>query len=477
MNRLPRAALLIVAGMAAFRIIVASQIPLTEDESYYWVWSRHLAFGYADHPPMVAWLIALTAPFGSSELAVRIPFIACEALAAIALGYAAIVLTGEARAGAAAAIIFSFIPQTRLMIGEALPDGPYLLFWSLTLLFAARASANARRSDMVYLGLSLGGALLSRAFSISLLAGLLIFALLPARRYLWRQGFWIALLIAAALYAPFFYWNATHGWANFSYTLHRETYENFSLARLSAISTFRSAIETALFLAVAYLLTVRRPYPLLACTAFPLPLLLIVLSFFEGIESYWLLGPFTSLCVALGIAYLGFPLLWKRITAVLWIAPAIAAMAAVALLSLPQSAQASLIRGGVPKSFFYSGVYAYAPLARDVRKMVGTSDSGVMTTKYEIASELLYLGGTDSNVISGSGQRQWQIWRASVKPGRYLLVSDEPLNGDDAVTRVEKRQCSSTGSGPTLHYAFSGPPVTTFYTQWCDAKGVRHWNN
>jgi len=139
MNRLPRAALLIVAGMAAFRIIVASQIPLTEDESYYWVWSRHLAFGYADHPPMVAWLIALTAPFGSSELAVRIPFIACEALAAIALGYAAIVLTGEARAGAAAAIIFSFIPQTRLMIGEALPDGPYLLFWALTLLFAARA--------------------------------------------------------------------------------------------------------------------------------------------------------------------------------------------------------------------------------------------------------------------------------------------------------------------------------------------------
>jgi 4-amino-4-deoxy-L-arabinose transferase-like glycosyltransferase len=470
MNRLPRAALLIVAGMAAFRIAVASYFPLTEDESYYWVWSRHLALGYADHPPMVAWLIALTAPLGSSELAIRLPFIACEAFAAIALGCTAIALTGEARAGGAAAIIFSLVPQTRLMIGEALPDGPYVLFWSLTLLFAARASIRPRPADMVFLGLSLGAALLSRAFSFSLFAGLLIFASLPAYRHLWKQGFWAALLIAAALYAPFVFWNATHGWANFSYTLYRETYEQFTVARIFVLATLRSAVEAAAFLVAAYLLTIRRPYALLACTALPLPLLLIVLSFFEGVESYWLLGPFASLCVALGIAYAGFPLAWKRITAALWIVPAMCSMAAVTLVALPQPAQASLLRASnnTPKSLFYSAVYAYAPLARDVRKLFRKQRAMVMTPKYEIASELLYLGGIESTVISGSGRSQWAIWQGISPPARYLVLSNEPLVDDRAIARALEQECSSVSSGPTLRYTFAGPPVTKFYTEWCN---------
>ncbi len=354
MNRLPRAALLIVAGMAAFRIAVASHIPLTEDESYYWAWSRHLAFGYVDHPPMVAWLIALTAPFGSSELAVRLPFIACEALAAIALGYTAMVLTGNARAGGGAAVIFALIPQTRMVIGEALPDGPYLLFWSLALLFAARAASRLRAADMILLGISLGGALLSRAFGLSLLAGVLIFSLLPEQRRMWKQGFWIAPVIAVVLYLPFVCWNATHDWANYNFTVYREAYQTFSAAHLLVLSTLRFALEAAAFLIATYLLTMRRRYDLLACTALPLPLLLIALSFFEGVESYWLLGPFASLCVALGIAYANFPSFWKRVAAAAWMIPAAYAMLVVTLLSLPQPAQASLLRAtnNVPKVCF-----------------------------------------------------------------------------------------------------------------------------
>ncbi len=470
MNRLPRAALLIVAGMAAFRIAVASHIPLTEDESYYWAWSRHLALGYVDHPPMVAWLIALTAPFGSSELAIRLPFIACEAFAAIALGYTAIVLTGNPRAGAASAVIFALIPQTRLIIGEALPDGPYLLFWSLTLLFASRACTRLRFSDMILLGIALGGALLSRAFGFSLLAGVLIFSLLPAQRRLWKNGFWIAPLIALALYAPFVYWNATHGWANFNFTIYREAYENFSAAHLLVLSTFRFALEAAAFLIATYLLAIRRRYDLLACTALPLPLLLVALSFFEGVESYWLLGPFTSLCVALGIAYANFPLFWKRLAAVAWTVPAAYAMVVVALLSLPQPVQASLLRASneKPKSLFYSAVYAYAPLARDVRGLLKNTGAIVMTDKFEIASELLYQGDIESTVVSGIGRKQWAMWDDGPRPARYLIVLNEPPGRDPGVMRSVAEACSSIHEGPTLRYAFAGPPVTMFYTKWCD---------
>jgi len=478
MNQLPRAALLIVALMAAFRIAVASHIPLTEDESYYWLWSRHPALGYVDHPPMVAWLIALTASFGRNELSIRLPFILCEAFAAISLGYTALCLSGSARAAGATAIIFTLIPQTRLVVGEALPDGPYLLFWSLTLFFAARAATRMRASDMLLLGIALGGALLSRAFSFSLLAGLVIFASLPANRRMWRHGFGMALFVAALLYAPFVFWNATHGWANFSFTIYREAYEHFSAARLLVLSSFRFVLEVSGFLIATYLLTIRRPYPLLACTALPLPLLLVVLSFFEGVESYWLLGPFASLCVALGIAYDRFPLVWKRITAALWIVPAVYAMTVVTALSLPQPVQASLLRASnnKPKSLFYSAVYAYAPLARNVQTLLKGRNAIVMTPKFEIASELFYQGGIQSTVISGIGRRQWAIWQIhDALPSRYLLVLNEPAGKDSSVMQSIRQECSSLRDGPTLQYVFAGPPITTFYTKWCErSERVSH---
>ncbi|MBT4790697.1 MAG: 4-amino-4-deoxy-L-arabinose transferase, partial [Halobacteriovoraceae bacterium] len=46
---------------------------LSFDESYYWIYSRYLDFGFFDHPPMVGLSIFVgTAIFGQSELGVRI---------------------------------------------------------------------------------------------------------------------------------------------------------------------------------------------------------------------------------------------------------------------------------------------------------------------------------------------------------------------------------------------------------------------
>ena len=40
-------------ALTALRLVVAALVPLSPDEAYYWMWSRHLAGGYFDHPPMV----------------------------------------------------------------------------------------------------------------------------------------------------------------------------------------------------------------------------------------------------------------------------------------------------------------------------------------------------------------------------------------------------------------------------------------
>ena len=65
--------LALVALLLVLRGVMAALLPLSADEAYYWLWSKHLAAGYFDHPPMIAWLIrAGTLLFGDTPLGVRL---------------------------------------------------------------------------------------------------------------------------------------------------------------------------------------------------------------------------------------------------------------------------------------------------------------------------------------------------------------------------------------------------------------------
>ena len=52
-----RVSLIGVALLILLRGVMAGLLPLSADEAYYWLWSLHPAWGYFDHPPMIAWLI------------------------------------------------------------------------------------------------------------------------------------------------------------------------------------------------------------------------------------------------------------------------------------------------------------------------------------------------------------------------------------------------------------------------------------
>jgi len=63
----------LAAGLTALRLAGAAFLHLTEDEAYYRLWAQHLAFGYFDHPPMIAWWIRVgTEICGDTPLGVRL---------------------------------------------------------------------------------------------------------------------------------------------------------------------------------------------------------------------------------------------------------------------------------------------------------------------------------------------------------------------------------------------------------------------
>src|SRR5436309_12904615 len=99
---------LTIAALIVLRLVSAAYTPLTFDEAYYWTWSRHLAGGYYDHPPMVALLIRLgTLISGDTEFGVRLVSILLALPMSFAVYRTAEMLFGGQRVAATATILLN----------------------------------------------------------------------------------------------------------------------------------------------------------------------------------------------------------------------------------------------------------------------------------------------------------------------------------------------------------------------------------
>jgi 4-amino-4-deoxy-L-arabinose transferase-like glycosyltransferase len=221
-----RAAWMVLAFATAVRFVVAALVPLTPDESYYWEWSRHLAAGYFDHPPVTALLVRLgTTLAGDTALGVRLGCLLAGALASIVLMWIAGEM-GDDRARLRAAAMLACMPLTQITLGITTPDPPLLLFWSLALaaLVYALGDASSARTRIVawaFAGLALGAALSTKYTAVLLAAGVgtALVTQPSLRRVLATPGPYLALAIALALFVPNIAWNARHGWVSFGYQL------------------------------------------------------------------------------------------------------------------------------------------------------------------------------------------------------------------------------------------------------------------
>jgi dolichol-phosphate mannosyltransferase len=469
------AAVAILVGLTVLRAYAAFNVPLTADEAYYWTWSLHPAYGYTDHPPMVAWLIWLGTVFGQGPGFVRLPFVLCEAIAAFAVGRAAQLVTNSARAGAIALLLFALIPQTKLALGEALPDGAYMAAWGLALWAAVALDRRPSLRNAVGLGLALAAVVLSRTFGWALVAGVLGWSLEPSRRTrVWPLLACSAAIVVAA-YAPFIAWNATHNWENFAFSF--QTRQHFGLAakRLVDISTVRFVIYAALLAAVTWFVSLRRPprITLVAWTALPLPLALFALSFVTTTESYWIIGPAASVALGAGIALDRAAAGWRRgILAVLGLGTAYTTAAAL-FLTLPESSQAATF-AAVPalSAPFASGVYAFAPLAGRLRTLAAADDNAViLTDRYETSAELLRYG-LDSRLARPLPQQaQWERWRSGAPPIQHaiLVTYAAPLSDDPTLEQSIHAAFARITPLPDIVLSHAGVPEDTYYVIQLDA--------
>jgi 4-amino-4-deoxy-L-arabinose transferase-like glycosyltransferase len=204
------------AGLVALTLIrlwVAAVAPLAPDEAYYWVWSRALAAGYLDHPPMVAWWIRAGTTLGADDpLGVRLlgPFSA--ALGTLLLRDAADRLFPGRDAGLTAAVLLNATLAMGAGAVVMTPDTPLLLFWTATLWAAARIAAGGPSAWWIAAGAFAGLAALSKYTAAFLPLGLGLYILIASPGWLRRREPWMGGLVAALLFVPVVIWNAQHDW-------------------------------------------------------------------------------------------------------------------------------------------------------------------------------------------------------------------------------------------------------------------------
>jgi len=242
------------------RLIYCSQIDLLPTEAYYWNYSRHLDFGYLDHPPMVALLIrAGTAAFGNTELGVRIGALCSNLIAALFMFRFARNLFGEASAFVAV-VLMQTLPFFFFSGMVMNPDAPLTAAWAASLYYFERALIAQRDRAWWGVGLCLGLGLFSKYTIVLLGASAAFFMALDSRSRMWwrRPQPYGAALLAAAIFFPTILWNAEHDWASFAFQSSRRLAEQhtFGLPLLLA-SPFLLLSPTGAIAAIIFLR--RRP--------------------------------------------------------------------------------------------------------------------------------------------------------------------------------------------------------------------------
>ena len=236
----PRAFLWAVGVWTLLHLAFAIFYQLVPDEAYYWVWSRHLALGYLDHPPMVAYLIRLGTLLGNSEFAVRWPMTLIAAANLLLIGWTARRLIGHKRAGAFVSLAMLCSPIFTVLGSVATPDTPVYFFesaalvivlsiFSPDLLDAPRHAYDrvteydslARGPRWLLFGLLLGLAVVSKytgAFVGFAVLGALLWSA-EGRAHLRTRWPWLGATVSLAVFSPVVWWNYQRNWASFVFQI------------------------------------------------------------------------------------------------------------------------------------------------------------------------------------------------------------------------------------------------------------------
>lgn len=210
----PQTFLYFIIAIFILNLVQAGITELIFDEAYYWYYARELSWGYFDHPPMVAFLIAIGTVLSEGELGIR--FMSC--LLGIGTMMALWVIIDNPRKKEYIRHFFVLLLSMTLLHAYGflmLPDTPLLFFTALFLLAYKRFLQNPGIQISIILGILMAALMYSKYHAF-----LVIILVFLSNLKLIRNKFaWGAVVVALLCYSPHFYWLYEHEFVSIKYHL------------------------------------------------------------------------------------------------------------------------------------------------------------------------------------------------------------------------------------------------------------------
>ena len=210
MSRLLASPVPYLAIWFVLNLLQATFTSLAHDEAYYWVYAQHLDWGYFDHPPAIAFLIAIGSAILPGEIGVR--------LTTVLLNLATVYLFWKLVRPKKTPLFFGVLFSIMIVhVGGffAAPDIPLLCF-STIFLFLLRAYLEKPQNILVLLlAIVIAIMLYSKYHSVLMFA----FCVIPNWQLLRKPGLWMIGVLALLLFLPHLYWQWDNDWLTFRFHL------------------------------------------------------------------------------------------------------------------------------------------------------------------------------------------------------------------------------------------------------------------
>lgn len=196
-----------------FNLVQAFFTNLSYDEAYYWLYSEHLAWGYFDHPPLIALFIKTGYTIFENELGLRL--IGALSNFFILLLIPKILNVEDLKGKLIVLIICATLPLFQLLGFISTPDAPLLFFTCLYFYFLKEFYAEQNFKTAALLGTTMALMAYSK-YHAFLLIFLTILSNWPLLK---NKLFIVALSIAFILFMPHIIWQINNEFISFRYHL------------------------------------------------------------------------------------------------------------------------------------------------------------------------------------------------------------------------------------------------------------------
>ncbi len=426
------------------------------DELYFIACAHHLAWGYVDQPPLVAFAALLALPAHDSLIALRaLPVIAAALTTVVAIAIARD-LGGGRFARILTAVTVGLMPAY-LALGNVLTTTSFEgLSWTLVVWLAIKLARDedASRSPRVWAAIALAVAFgLYGKYSMGLAAACFLAGLLftDQRRVLATPWFPVAIVLAFVLVLPNFIWQWQHGFPFIEVlqgdAAHRHPFNNGlvlesrnlasnTIAYIGEQILYTNPVAVPVWLAgiIAPFLVPRLRHVRFVPVAW---VLLVVVAIALEAKGYYTTGIYAGL-FAIGSVLVEQAAPWLRTTAIVCIA-------FVGIVSMPMSIPLLPLRGflSYTKALgltgrdgervrliqpLYAEEFGWDRLARDVARIynampLGTRNlTAIYTDTYADAGAIDFFGGRYGLPKAISSQNTYWLWGNHGYDGQTLIA-------------------------------------------------------